>query len=93
VLKQLRAAPNMLTFLRLCLVPFLVIAVLEGHYLTALCLFVVAGLSDGLDGPLARLLKQQTQIGEYLDPITDKLLLSTLFLVLMHAAACHDPRF
>jgi cardiolipin synthase (CMP-forming) len=84
VLNQLRAAPNVLTFLRLCLVPFLVIAVLEGHFLTALCLFIVAGLSDGLDGPLARLLKQQTQIGEYLDPITDKLLLSTLFLVLMH---------
>jgi cardiolipin synthase (CMP-forming) len=84
VLNQLRAAPNVLTFLRLCLVPFLVIAVLEGHYLTALCLFIVAGLSDGLDGPLARMLKQQTQIGEYLDPITDKLLLSTLFLVLMH---------
>jgi cardiolipin synthase len=84
VLNQLRAAPNLLTFLRLCLVPFLVIAVLESHYLTALCLFVVAGLSDGLDGPLARMLKQQTQIGEYLDPITDKLLLSTLFLVLMH---------
>jgi len=84
VLNQLRAAPNLLTFLRLCLVPFLVIAVLEGHYLTALCLFIVAGLSDGLDGPLARMLKQQTQIGEYLDPITDKLLLSTLFLVLMH---------
>ena len=45
---------------------------------------MVAGLSDGLDGLAARLLKQQTQIGQYLDPITDKLLLSTLFLVLMH---------
>ena len=84
MLKELRAAPNLLTFLRLCLIPFLVIAVLESHYQTALCLFVVAGLSDGLDGLAARVLKQQTQIGQYLDPVTDKLLLSTLFLVLMH---------
>ena len=84
MLKELRAAPNLLTFLRLCLIPFLVIAVLEAHYRTALCLFVVAGLSDGLDGLAARLLKQHTQIGQYLDPVTDKLLLSTLFLVLMH---------
>ena len=84
LLKELRAAPNLLTFLRLCLIPFLVIAVLEGHYKTALCLFVVAGFSDGLDGLAARLLKQHTQIGQYLDPVTDKLLLSTLFLVLMH---------
>ena len=84
MLKELRAAPNLLTFLRLCLIPFLVIAVLEAHYPTALCLFVIAGFSDGLDGWAARLLQQQTQIGQYLDPVTDKLLLSTLFLVLMH---------
>lgn len=84
MLKELRLAPNLLTFLRLCLIPFLVIAVLEAHYPTALTLFVVAGLSDGLDGLAARLLQQQTQIGQYLDPIADKLLLSTLFLVLMH---------
>ena len=84
MLKELRAAPNLLTFLRLCLIPFLVIAVLESHYGTALSLFVVAGLSDGLDGLAARVLKQHTQIGQYLDPVTDKLMLSTLFLVLMH---------
>src|SRR6202161_4628404 len=84
LLKELRAAPNLLTFLRLCLIPFLVIALLEAHYKTALCLFVVAGFSDGLDGLAARVLKQHTQIGQYLDPVTDKLLLSTLFLVLMH---------
>jgi cardiolipin synthase (CMP-forming) len=84
LLKELRAAPNLLTFLRLCLIPFLVIAILEAHYPTALCLFFIAGFSDGLDGLAARLLQQQTQIGQYLDPVTDKLLLSTLFLVLMH---------
>jgi cardiolipin synthase (CMP-forming) len=84
LLKELRAAPNLLTFLRLCLIPFLVIAILESHYRTALYLFFIAGFSDGLDGLAARMLNQETQIGQYLDPVTDKLLLSTLFLVLMH---------
>ncbi|HEV2275842.1 MAG TPA: CDP-alcohol phosphatidyltransferase family protein [Acidobacteriaceae bacterium] len=84
MLKELRAAPNLLTFLRLCLIPFLVLAVLDYHYRTALGLFIAAGLSDGLDGLAARVLKQQTQLGQYLDPVADKLLLSTLFLVLMH---------
>jgi cardiolipin synthase len=45
---------------------------------------VAAGLTDALDGLLARLLKQRTVLGQYLDPVADKLLLSTLFLVLMH---------
>lgn len=84
MLKELRAAPNLLTFLRLCLIPFLVLAVLNSHYLTAFVLFIVAGISDGLDGFAARILKQQTQLGQYLDPVADKLLLSTLFLVFMH---------
>ena len=84
VLKDLRAAPNLLTFLRLCIIPFLVIAVLDGRYRTAFALFILAGISDGLDGLLARILQQRTRLGQYLDPIADKLLLSTLFLVLMH---------
>ena len=62
--------------------PFIVIKLVEGHYVSALILFVLAGLSDGLDGLLARTLKQQTLLGQYLDPIADKLLLSTMFLVL-----------
>ena len=79
-----RAAPNQLTFLRLCMVPFLVLAILDGHYRTAFALFVVAGVTDALDGVLARMLRQRTQLGQYLDPVADKLLLSTLFLVLNH---------
>ena len=63
-------------------VPFIVIHLVDGHYLWALVLFVIAGFSDGLDGLLARRLHQQTLLGQYLDPIADKLLLSTLFLVL-----------
>jgi cardiolipin synthase len=84
VIKDLRAAPNQLTFMRLCIIPFLVIAVLDAHYRTAFALFVVAGASDALDGLLARVLRQRTVLGQYLDPVADKLLLSTLFLVLMH---------
>lgn len=83
-MNELRAAPNQLTFLRLCIIPFLVLAILDGHYRTAFVLFVIAGITDGLDGLLARLLKQQTMLGQYLDPVADKLLLSTLFLVLNH---------
>jgi cardiolipin synthase len=80
----LRTAPNLLTLLRICLMPFLVAAILEGEYLLSFVLFVTAGLTDGLDGFLARMLKQRSVLGEYLDPVADKLLLSTLFLVLMH---------
>jgi len=79
---QLRSAPNLLTLLRLIFLPFVVIAVLGGHYRWALAIFVVAGITDGLDGLLARLMEQQTTLGQYLDPIADKLLLSTMFLVL-----------
>src|ERR1051326_6106820 len=63
-------------------VPFIVIHLVDGHYRWALVVFVVAGFSDGLDGLLARTLHQQTLLGQYLDPIADKLLLSSLFLVL-----------
>lgn len=83
-LNPLRTMPNLLTIGRICLAPFLVSAVLEGRYLTGFILFLVAGVSDALDGALARILKQRTVLGQYLDPVADKLLLSTLFLVLTH---------
>jgi cardiolipin synthase (CMP-forming) len=79
---QLLSAPNLLTLLRLIFLPFVVIAVLGGHYGWALAIFIIAGITDGLDGLLARLMEQQTTLGQYLDPIADKLLLSTMFLVL-----------
>ena len=81
-LSQLLTYPNQLTLLRMMFLPFIVIHLVSGHYRWALILFVIAGMSDGLDGLLARLLKQQTVLGQYLDPIADKLLLSTTFLVL-----------
>lgn len=81
-LSQILTAPNQLTLLRMIFVPFVVIHLVEGRYLWALVVFVIAGFSDGLDGLLARTLHQQTLLGQYLDPIADKLLLSTMFLVL-----------
>jgi cardiolipin synthase len=82
LLRQLSYLPNMLTMLRLCMLPFLVIALLGGNFGVALLLLVLAGISDGLDGLLARWLHQRTLLGQYLDPIADKLMLSTLFVVL-----------
>ncbi len=76
--------PNLLTVSRICLAPFLVSAILERRFQLSFILFIVAGLTDALDGGLARILKQRTVLGQYLDPVADKLLLSTLFLVLTH---------
>jgi cardiolipin synthase (CMP-forming) len=81
-LSQLLTAPNQLTLMRMVFLPFIIINLVGHHYGWALTLFVLAGISDGLDGLLARTLKQQTVLGQYLDPIADKLLLSTMFLVL-----------
>jgi cardiolipin synthase (CMP-forming) len=90
-LRQFRAAPNLLTLLRLFIIPFLVIEILDGRYRMAFALFVLAGVSDGCDGLVARWLQQHTRLGQYLDPIADKLLLSTLFLVLTHVGLV--PRY
>lgn len=81
-LRELRSAPNLLTLMRLTFVPFVVVAIQQQNYKWALAIFVVAGITDGLDGLLARVLKQKTTLGQYLDPIADKLLLSTMFLML-----------
>lgn len=70
--------------MRLFIIPFLIIEILDGRYHVAFALFVLAGISDALDGLLARWLSQRTTLGQYLDPIADKLLLSTLFVVLTH---------
>jgi cardiolipin synthase len=83
-LNRFRTTPNLLTLLRICLAPFLVAAVLGNSYALSFGLFLVAGLTDALDGLLARLLRQRTRLGQYLDPVADKLLLSTLFVVLTY---------
>ena len=90
-LNQFRAAPNLLTLLRLFIIPFLIIEITDGRFRIAFALFVLAGISDGLDGLLARWLRQHTKLGQYLDPIADKLMLSTLFVTLTHVGLI--PRY
>ncbi|HKR93832.1 MAG TPA: CDP-alcohol phosphatidyltransferase family protein, partial [Candidatus Angelobacter sp.] len=58
MLRQLRSAPNLLTLMRLIFVPFVVVAIQQQKYTVALVIFVAAGVTDGLDGLLARVLKQ-----------------------------------
>jgi cardiolipin synthase (CMP-forming) len=89
--RQFVAVPNLLTMMRLFTLPFLVIEILDGHWKFAFALLWIAGLSDSLDGILARALKQKTTLGQYLDPIADKALLSTMFLVLTHVGII--PRY
>jgi cardiolipin synthase len=74
--------PNLITLLRIILVPIVVILLIQGYFLKALIVFVVAGLSDALDGFLARVLHQQTVLGAYMDPIADKALLASSFVTL-----------
>ena len=81
-LKQMLYAPNQLTLLRLVFIPPVILFILYGDYSTALLLVLLAGITDGLDGLLARRLHQQTTLGTYLDPVADKLLLSSSFVAL-----------
>jgi len=75
-------AANQLTILRMALVPALIVCVLSGAFEWALVVFVVAGLTDLLDGFVARHGSQATALGAFLDPVADKLLLSASFIVL-----------
>lgn len=74
--------PNFLSLTRIILVPVFVIFLIQDEYCNALIVFVIAGLTDVLDGATARLLNAQTILGAYLDPIADKLLLSVSFVTL-----------
>lgn len=80
--KRVFTVPNQLTFLRLGFLPFFIIAIRYSRYDWALGLLIAAGLSDGLDGLLARKMNQKTRLGSFLDPIADKLLLSSSYFML-----------
>ena len=73
---------NQLTLLRMLLIPAFVILVVYGHLGWALLVFATAGITDGLDGLIARRSGQKTRLGAWLDPMADKLLLVTTFVVL-----------
>ena len=74
--------PNIITVARLLMVPLLIYALLHHHNLAAFVLFVVAGISDGIDGFIARRFNQASELGAWLDPIADKLLMTTVYLIL-----------
>ena len=74
--------PNVLTIFRMALIPVFVSLLFYQKFLFALAIFVIAGITDGLDGLLARRFHQQSPLGRILDPIADKMMLVTSFIVL-----------
>jgi len=83
---MLKKIPNILTIGRIILVPFFVVAFyLPGFYgdLTAFALFVIASFTDFLDGMLARMLGEESKLGELLDPIADKIIVATALILLV----------
>lgn len=83
--------PNLLTMFRMALIPVFVWLLFSRRFEWALGVFVFAGLTDGLDGLLARRLNQGSQLGTILDPIADKLLLVTSFIILSIPAISPQP--
>ena len=81
-MKGLWTLPNFITLVRLAALPFFLLSIAEGRFGFALGLFVAAGISDGVDGYLARRFQMNSALGAYLDPIADKLLLMSSYLFL-----------
>ncbi|MBA4417853.1 MAG: CDP-diacylglycerol--glycerol-3-phosphate 3-phosphatidyltransferase [Syntrophus sp. (in: bacteria)] len=74
--------PNLLSIFRLFLTIFFVAAIMQGRYRTALYLFILQGLTDLLDGFLARAMNKKTSLGAFLDPVADKAMLVSAYVVL-----------
>lgn len=74
--------PNFITLLRIAVTPITVWLIVEGHLIWAFWVFVAAGVSDALDGFLAKRFDMETDLGKYLDPIADKALLVSVYVTL-----------
>ncbi len=74
--------PNILTLIRILLTPLFIILILKQLFTMALFVFAIAGISDALDGSIARYLNQRTELGAHLDPLADKLLLLSSYITL-----------
>lgn len=74
--------PNLITIGRLVLVPVIIVLITQGNWVFALFLFVIAGLSDAIDGFLAKRYGMASDLGAYLDPIADKALLVSIYIAL-----------
>src|SRR5918992_3016400 len=83
--------PNLLTVFRMVLIPVFVSLLFYQRFVLALAIFILAGITDGLDGLLARRFDQKSQLGTSLDPIADKLLLVTAFIVLSMRSVFPQP--
>jgi cardiolipin synthase len=79
--------PNLITLLRIILVPIVVWAIIAGDMLTAFSLFLVAGISDAVDGFLAKRFHMASELGAYLDPLADKALIVSIYVALGIAKA------
>ena len=84
MVQNLLNIPNMLTLLRIVMTPVIVYMVLTGHAWLAVILMVVAGITDMLDGAIARYFNLRTSVGAYLDPLADKVMLISLFVTLFY---------
>lgn len=76
------SVPNLITLFRILLVPLTIWLIVRGLYLPAFIAFVVAGISDGIDGFVAKKFNQVTELGAYLDPLADKILLVSIYIAL-----------
>ncbi|MBX3293603.1 MAG: CDP-alcohol phosphatidyltransferase family protein [Acidobacteria bacterium] len=85
--------PNLLTFLRMALIPLFAILLVYNREGWALILFTIAGVSDGIDGFVARRFKQESELGIIIDPIADKLLMTTAFIMLSWPGVLEVSRF
>ncbi len=86
---MIKHVPNALTILRLISVPLTVWLMVQGGYKAAFWLFVGAGLTDAVDGAVARLFDAKSRLGQWLDPMADKVLLVSIYVTM--AAAGHVP--
>ena len=77
--------PNLLTLARIAAVPVLILFLYEGRYGAALTVFVLAGITDGLDGWIAKRFKCVTRLGSILDPLADKILIVSTYVMLVLA--------
>src|SRR5919107_5285177 len=74
--------PNIITIGRLILVPIVIVMIMQGRWTAAFVLFVVAGVSDGVDGYIARRFDMRSEFGAYIDPLADKALLVSIYVSL-----------
>jgi cardiolipin synthase len=79
---RILTVPNLLTFVRMGLIPVFATLLVYGREGAALVVFTIAGISDGIDGFIARRMKQESELGTIIDPIADKLLMITAFVMM-----------